>query len=198
MTLRTVLLVLALTGLLPVSAFAADAKLTAAVAAPTRASASTARDGARYPAASLEFWGLGPRQTVSEIAPAAGYWTEILAPYAKQTGGHYIAAASFVALGAFERATLAYFDWQKKKYLPIPIDRQVEVISLTGDIVKDEQGRPSLHAHAVLGLPDGTTRGGHLQQGVVRPTLEITLTETPAHLVRRKHADLGLALIDID
>jgi predicted methyltransferase len=92
MTLRTMLLAMALTGLLPVSAFAADAKLTAAVAASTRTPASMARDGARHPASSLEFWGLKPRQSVIEIAPANGYWSEILAPYAKATGGHYIAA----------------------------------------------------------------------------------------------------------
>jgi|SRR5580704_13120243 predicted DNA-binding protein with PD1-like motif len=104
--------------------------------------------------------------------------------------------ASFVALGAFAKATVAYFDWQEKKYRDIPVDEQVEVISLIGDIVPDEKGRPSLHAHTVLGRRDGSTRGGHLQEGHVRPTLEITITETPAHLTRRKHPDLGVALIE--
>lgn len=92
MTMRAALLAVALTGLLPISAFAADAKLTAAVAGPGRAAEAKARDGARHPAASLEFWGLKPGQTVIEIAPGGGYWSEILAPYAKETGGHYIAA----------------------------------------------------------------------------------------------------------
>ena len=104
--------------------------------------------------------------------------------------------ASFVALGAFAKATVAYFDWQEKKYRDIPVDEQVEVISLIGDIVPDEKGRPSLHAHTVLGRRDGSTRGGHLQEGHVRPTPEITITETPAHLTRRKHPDLGVALIE--
>jgi predicted DNA-binding protein with PD1-like motif len=109
-----------------------------------------------------------------------------------------ITAASFVALGAFEKATIAYFDWARKKYQPIPIDTQVEVITLVGDVVPDEKNRPSLHAHTILGLADGTTRGGHLMEGHVRPTLEITLTETPAHLVRRRQPGLGLALIETD
>ena len=104
--------------------------------------------------------------------------------------------ASFVALGAFEKATIAYFDWEKKKYRPIPVDVQVEVITLVGDVAPDDKGKPSLHAHTVLGLPDGSTRGGHLMEGHVRPTLEITVTETPAHLVRHKHPDLGVALIE--
>ena len=92
MTLRAVLLTVAFTGLMPLSAFAADAKLDAAVASPIRAHENSVRDGARHPAASLEFWGLKPGQTVIEIAPGGGYWSEILAPYAKETGGHYIAA----------------------------------------------------------------------------------------------------------
>jgi predicted DNA-binding protein with PD1-like motif len=104
--------------------------------------------------------------------------------------------ASFVALGAFEKATIAYFDWQQKKYKDIPIQEQVEVIILVGDIVPDEKGEPSLHVHVVLGRSDGSTRGGHLQEGHVRPTLEITVTETPAHLTRRQHPELGLALIE--
>jgi predicted methyltransferase len=91
MILRAMLIGAALIGL-SLPAVAADAKLAAAVAAPSRAPANTVRDGARHPAASLSFWGLKPGQTIIEIAPAGGYWTEILAPYAKQTGGHYIAA----------------------------------------------------------------------------------------------------------
>jgi uncharacterized protein len=109
-----------------------------------------------------------------------------------------IAAASFVALGAFEKAIIAYFDWEKKKYQPIPIENQVEVITLVGDVVPDEKNKPNLHAHTVLGLADGTTRGGHLMEAYVRPTLEITVTETPAHLVRRPQPGLGLALIETE
>jgi predicted DNA-binding protein with PD1-like motif len=108
-----------------------------------------------------------------------------------------VQAASFVALGAFKRAVIAYFDIVQKKYKPIPVEEQVEVITLTGDVVRDEKDEPDLHAHTVLGLPDGSTRGGHLLEGHVRPTLEVTITETPGHLVRRKHPDMGIALIDL-
>ncbi len=66
-----------------------------------------------------------------------------------------------------------------------------------GHIVPDETGKASLHAHIVLGRSDGSTRGGHLQEGHVRPTLEITITETPVHQTRRKHAEHGLALIEV-
>jgi len=108
-----------------------------------------------------------------------------------------VKAASFVALGAFERAKLGYFDWQKKEYLPIPVEEQAEVISLVGDIAENDKHEADLHAHAVLGRRDGNTLGGHLLEGVVRPTLEVTLTETPAHLRRRMHPDINVALIEV-
>lgn len=119
---------------------------------------------------------------------------ESLLAFARSEG---VFAASFVALGAFERVVIGYFDWEKKAYQPIAVNSQVEVITLVGDLARDEKDAPSLHAHTVLGLPDGSTRGGHLLEGLVRPTLEITITETPAHLIRRKRSDMGVALIDI-
>jgi predicted methyltransferase len=92
MRFHALLLAAALVGLMPVAAFAADTALTAAAGSSHRPAGDTARDGARHPVASLGFWGLKPGQTVIEIAPGGGYWSEILAPYAKQTHGHYIAA----------------------------------------------------------------------------------------------------------
>jgi predicted DNA-binding protein with PD1-like motif len=77
------------------------------------------------------------------------------------------------------------------------VDQQCEVLSAIGDIAIDDRGKPSLHAHVVLGLSDGSTRGGHLLDGLVRPTLEVTLVETPVHLRRRKRPELGIALIDL-
>ncbi|MEY4250583.1 MAG: hypothetical protein RJA87_2216 [Pseudomonadota bacterium] len=67
-----------------------DAALIEAVSRTTRPAQDVARDGARRPLESLTFWGLQPGQTVLEIIPGGGYWTEILAPYAKATGGRYI------------------------------------------------------------------------------------------------------------
>ncbi|MBU1376820.1 MAG: methyltransferase domain-containing protein [Alphaproteobacteria bacterium] len=80
-----------------VPAQAADAQLKAAVAGAQRAPENTARDAARHPVETLTFWGLKPKQTVIELSPGGGYWTEILAPYAKATGGTYVATASDLA-----------------------------------------------------------------------------------------------------
>ncbi len=108
-----------------------------------------------------------------------------------------LSAASLTAIGAFERATLGWFDLVNKTYKPIHIESQCEGLSLLGDIALDDDGKPSLHMHAVVGLSDGTTRGGHFLKGIVRPTLEVTINETPARLRRRQRPELGLALIDL-
>lgn len=71
------------------------------------------------------------------------------------------------------------------------------MLALVGDVALDE-GRPAVHAHAVVGRSDGAARGGHLLAGHVRPTLEVVLSESPAHLRKRYDPSSGLALIALD
>jgi uncharacterized protein len=108
-----------------------------------------------------------------------------------------IDGASVTAIGAFSEARVGWFDLAAKKYKPIEVKEQCEVLSLMGDVAKGDDGKASLHLHAVLGLQDGSVRGGHFLSGSVQPTLEVTITETVAHLRRQKRADLGIALISI-
>jgi predicted DNA-binding protein with PD1-like motif len=106
-------------------------------------------------------------------------------------------AASIAAVGAFESAVVGWFDPAAKDYRRIPVGEQCEVLSLLGDVAQGQDG-PILHMHTVLGLSDGTTRGGHLLEGKVFPTLEVVVTETPAQLRKIMHPDIGVALIDLD
>src|SRR6266403_1743205 len=108
-----------------------------------------------------------------------------------------LTAASLTAIGAFEKVTVGWFDFSAKSYKKIEVREQCEVLSAIGDVAIGDDGKASLHVHIVLGLSDGSTRGGHLMAGTVRPTLEVVLTDVPARLRRRKRADLGIALIDI-
>ncbi|HEY0121977.1 MAG TPA: PPC domain-containing DNA-binding protein [Rhizobium sp.] len=109
-----------------------------------------------------------------------------------------IAGASLTAIGAFSRATIGFFDFASKSYRKIPVEEQCEALSAIGDIALTDDGKPSLHLHVVLGLSDGSTRGGHFMEGTVHPTLEIVIRENPVHLCRRKKPELGIALIDLD
>ena len=102
----------------------------------------------------------------------------------------------FTAIGGFSRATLGYYDWEAKTYFRIPVDEQVEVLSLIGDIAI-EKSEPKVHAHVVVGLRDGSTRGGHLLEGFVRPTLEIVIAESPKSLEKKFDPASQLALISV-
>ena len=115
-----------------------------------------------------------------------------LTAFAKEKG---LAASHFTAIGGFQEATLGFFNLERKDYDHIPVREQVEVLSLVGDITLTEKGEPKIHAHAVLGRPDGSTRGGHLIEANVRPTLEVMLVESPRHLRRKHDPQSGLALI---
>ncbi|MGI9104115.1 MAG: PPC domain-containing DNA-binding protein [Terriglobales bacterium] len=105
-------------------------------------------------------------------------------------------AAHLNAIGAFSEVVLGYFDRERKDYRKIPVHEQVEVLSLSGNIVRSE-GKPKLHAHIVVGKSDGSAHGGHFLQGRVWPTLEMVVSETPIHLRRMHDEETGLALIDL-
>ena len=105
-------------------------------------------------------------------------------------------ASSFTGIGAFSEATLGYYDLDEQEYAEIPVDGQVEVLTLAGDITLDGQDGWQVHGHVVCGRRDGATVGGHLLRAVIRPTLELVITTSPTHLRRRYDAASGLALIN--
>jgi predicted DNA-binding protein with PD1-like motif len=115
-----------------------------------------------------------------------------LAEFAEE---QHVSAASFKAIGALRSVRLGWFNWESKKYEPsVTIDEQVELLSLIGDVALKE-GRPVVHAHAVIGKKDGTAHGGHLLEAQVRPTCEVVLVESPARLQKFWDPESGLALI---
>ena len=108
-----------------------------------------------------------------------------------------IDTAQFSAVGAFQRATIGWFDRERQDYRLIEVDEPCEVLSLFGDISLGVSG-PEVRARVVLGLPDGTTRGGHLRGSVIGPRLEVHLRETPDEVREAAVAartDIGLGLV---
>src|SRR5215203_4553036 len=134
----------------------------------------------------------GGQKTFALVFDTGDEFMSELTSFAKDND---LSAASLTALGAFSDAALGYFDIEKKQYDKIPVEEQVEVLSLVGTIAPREDGEPQVHAHVVLGRSDGTTRGGHLLEAHVRPTLEVVLVESPEHLRREWDKEVGLALI---
>ncbi|MDB6017924.1 MAG: hypothetical protein JWR19_2413 [Pedosphaera sp.] len=122
---------------------------------------------------------------------------EVVSSLLKFAAANRLSAGHFTAIGALSEVTLGYYNLNKKDYKNIPINEQVEVLSLVGNIALDK-GRPKVHAHIVIGKSDGTAFGGHLVEARVRPTLEVIIDEEPEHLWRRFDPESGLALIDLD
>jgi predicted methyltransferase len=60
--------------------------LDSALGAPTRTPANVARDKYRHPKETLSFFGVSPAQSVVELWPGGGWYTEILAPYLAGSG----------------------------------------------------------------------------------------------------------------
>ncbi|HTV07721.1 MAG TPA: PPC domain-containing DNA-binding protein [Candidatus Aquilonibacter sp.] len=121
-------------------------------------------------------------------------------PYAGLTqfaAQYHIHSAHFTAIGALRDARLGFYDPERRMYRVIPVDSQVEVVSLIGDIAELD-GKPAVHMHCVVAFPDGHTLGGHFLSAHVRPLLEVFVTADPVTLRKRHDAATGLSLMDPD
>lgn len=99
-----------------------------------------------------------------------------------------IDAASFTAIGGFERTRLGFYNLDTGGFDEIAFhEEQAEVLSLMGDILLTDDGAPNVHGHVVVGRRDGTTAGGHLMEGLIRPILIVTLVELQSHEIHRHH-----------
>jgi hypothetical protein len=105
-----------------------------------------------------------------------------------------IEGGSFSAIGAFQQATISYWNRETKEYENIEVAEQVEVLALSGSIARSSDD-VKIHAHAVLSRRNGSTIGGHLMRGVVFPTLEIFVVDYGTRLTRHKDEKTGLWLL---
>ena len=107
-----------------------------------------------------------------------------------------IEGGSFSGIGAFQQATLAYWNRETKKYEPIEVNEQVEVLTISGSIARSGK-EPKIHAHAVLGRRSGSTIAGHVLKGTVLPTLELFIVDYGKRLTRSRDPATGLWLLDL-
>jgi predicted methyltransferase len=117
--MKTWFIATALTAALAAHAQPAD-PLKAAVAASNRGAENVARDGFRHPYETLSFFGVKPTDTVVELAPGGGWYTEILAPYLQGQGQLYAVAgasprfkAKLDAMPVYSKVKVTTFDAAK-------------------------------------------------------------------------------------
>ena len=121
---------------------------------------------------------------------------EVVSNLTQFAADYDLSGSHFTAVGACSDLVVGYYDWETKDYKKIPINEQVEVLMLSGDIGL-ENGGHKVHAHIVVSKSDATAHGGHLLEAHVRPTLEMIVEETPKHLVRKYDEESQLTLIAI-
>ncbi len=123
--------------------------------------------------------------------------TELVRFITKFAEDEEITAAEFTAIGALKRAKLGFYDQEKHGYHEITVDSPHEIASCIGNI-SVKNGRPFVHAHAVLAGEDGDTKAGHLVKGIVFAA-EVHLHELEGAKLERKHEEeTDLWLWDIE
>lgn len=103
-------------------------------------------------------------------------------------------AASMSGLGALGEVTVAFYHLDRKEYDTKLFEGEYELISLNGNISQAE-GKYITHIHAALGQADYTVVGGHIMDGIVSVTAEITIIPFRDKIERKQCDDVGLRLL---
>jgi len=97
-------------------------------------------------------------------------------------------------IGATTHAVVAYYDQKARKYNPIEFNGGMEIINLHGN-VSMRDGKPFVHAHILLGDPQGKAVGGHLMPGTKLFACELFIEEFEGEeFMRSEEEQTGLFL----
>jgi uncharacterized protein len=127
--------------------------------------------------------GLAPAMKVKDLGPAGhtyeltfGKGDEVASGLTEFAEKNHITAGHFTGVGAFSSALLGWTDPDKRAFKKVEINQEAELLSFVGSISM-LNGKPYVHAHAVVGLPDGSTKGGHFLEGHVSIVMEVFVTD---------------------
>jgi predicted DNA-binding protein with PD1-like motif len=120
---------------------------------------------------------LSPRTRIFHITFAKG--DDVRAGLAEFAAKNHLTDAHFTAIGALDSAVIGWSDRPKKAFKIVRLDEEMEVASLEGNITRDKDGNPVVHAHCVVALlSSGAVHAGHLLQGRVSLTMQMYLTDS--------------------
>ncbi len=127
--------------------------------------------------------GLAPAMKVKDLGAAGhtyevtfGKGDEVASGLTEFAEKNHITTGHFTGLGAFSSALLGWTDPDKRAFKKVEINQEAEVLSFIGSI-STLNGKPYVHAHVVVGLPDGSTKGGHFLEGHVGIVMEVFVTD---------------------
>jgi uncharacterized protein len=107
-----------------------------------------------------------------------------------------IGFATLSGLGALSHARIAYLNVETHEYETHEYKEQLELVSLVGNAALRD-GRPFLHLHATLGRRDMSTVGGHVQELIANPTVEVWIQPEAGSVRRVFDESVGMALMDL-
>jgi uncharacterized protein len=121
---------------------------------------------------------------------------EIIASLTQFCKEQNISAGTISAIGAFNKATIGWYELSSKSYHWLDFSGNLEVISLTGNVALLEN-EPMLHIHCVISNEQLQCFGGHLKEGVVGVTLEVVIEKLEGEIERKMDEEIGLNLLDL-
>jgi len=98
---------------------------------------------------------------------------------------HQVRCGMINAVGAVERATFTIYDQKAKKYNKVNIEKELEILSLSGNISLFDD-KPMVHAHVTFSDSEGKAFGGHLTAGTRVFSSEVFIQELTGDIKVRK------------
>ena len=133
------------------------------------------------------------RRGNSEVVIRLDHDDEIIESIISVCKKENIENAALQGIGAGKRFAISHFDSLEMHYHTRTFEGIIEIVSMSGNIAM-VNGEPSPHVHIVLGKEDFSTVGGHLVEGIINPTCEITILPLETKVFREKDERTGLNL----
>lgn len=121
---------------------------------------------------------------------------EIVSELASFVRRRHIRSAFLTGLGAGEKLVLGFYDLRRHRYVRRQFRGEYEIAGLVGNIAW-AGGEPICHIHAVISNARLTTFSGHLFEGLVTVTCEVSLLPGSRKLERRLETATGLKLLQL-
>ena len=98
-------------------------------------------------------------------------------------------------LGFLNGVSMGVFNWKKKEYDKINVDKEVEIVSCYGNLAREEDNQLIIHMHGVVSDRKGRTYGGHILKGRIK-LVEVMILETDK-LTRSYDEKTNLYFLDV-
>lgn len=100
-------------------------------------------------------------------------------------------------IGAALSCELRFYNLEHKEYQWRVFEGLREVLSLQGNLAKNEAGEMMFHLHGTFGDEQFNTIGGHVKELVVGATLELYVHRSHLPLARKMDSHVGLQTLDL-